>query len=544
MVTLLLAVMTTAAAWAQNTSFPTTSGGEGTETDPYIIANSTDLNLLASDVNSGTLYKDKYFKMTADITYDTTKNNNFIAIGSRSSEYSFLGKFDGNGYKISGIRISVDKGNIGVFGILGEGAKVENITLDDAIITGKSNTGGIVGNNRGGTVTNCHVSSSVNINTTSNDVNCHGGIVGYNKIGTVSYCTSAATLTIAAEVEVCDYYAAIAGQNDKDGNLSHNLAIKATIPASTSSTGHYYGAITGCNTTNDPNVSGTLEYNYYSGCTVGGVANATNVGCGNTNSNPDVTVKDGAVSATILSETEPVPSPLSGKVVFMRDFKAGIPSTIILPFEYTPVAGEGTYYTFAGIEKKTENEKTIYEATMTANTTAKLAANTPYLFKASGTDSHKPILYQGEAAYDASNLSTTMDLWAFKGTYSRLTYGTTPMTGHVYGFASKTKMVDGIEVQAGEFVHAKEGASIPTLRCYLIYNNGDEFTGTRGNSEELPECIAVKFVNTLTGIVTVPSPAEAVSGSAQWYSLDGRRLSGKPSAKGLYIFKGKKVVIK
>ena len=29
-----------------------------------------------------------------------------------------------------------------------------------------------------------------------------------------------------------------------------------------------------------------------------------------------------------------------------------------------------------------------------------------------------------------------------------------------------------------------------------------------------------------------------------WYSLDGRKYSAKPTAKGLYINKGKKVVIK
>lgn len=33
-------------------------------------------------------------------------------------------------------------------------------------------------------------------------------------------------------------------------------------------------------------------------------------------------------------------------------------------------------------------------------------------------------------------------------------------------------------------------------------------------------------------------------GNADWFTLDGRRLNGQPTAKGLYINKGKKVVIK
>ena len=32
--------------------------------------------------------------------------------------------------------------------------------------------------------------------------------------------------------------------------------------------------------------------------------------------------------------------------------------------------------------------------------------------------------------------------------------------------------------------------------------------------------------------------------TADWYSLDGRKLNGKPSAKGVYVVNGNKVVIK
>jgi hypothetical protein len=33
-------------------------------------------------------------------------------------------------------------------------------------------------------------------------------------------------------------------------------------------------------------------------------------------------------------------------------------------------------------------------------------------------------------------------------------------------------------------------------------------------------------------------------GKEEWYTLDGKRLDGKPSQKGLYLRNGKKVVIK
>jgi hypothetical protein len=47
---------------------------------------------------------------------------------------------------------------------------------------------------------------------------------------------------------------------------------------------------------------------------------------------------------------------------------------------------------------------------------------------------------------------------------------------------------------------------------------------------------------TPTGIKTV---ADVRSPMAHvWYTIDGRRVGGKPTQKGLYIMNGKKVVIK
>ena len=47
-----------------------------------------------------------------------------------------------------------------------------------------------------------------------------------------------------------------------------------------------------------------------------------------------------------------------------------------------------------------------------------------------------------------------------------------------------------------------------------------------------------------TGIISVYDSGFMVNGSDAWYSLDGRRLSGKPSVKGVYVNNGRKVIIK
>ena len=46
-----------------------------------------------------------------------------------------------------------------------------------------------------------------------------------------------------------------------------------------------------------------------------------------------------------------------------------------------------------------------------------------------------------------------------------------------------------------------------------------------------------------TGISEV-NEENVMNGKAEWYSLDGRKLNGVPTAKGLYIVNGKKVLVK
>ncbi|MBP5338467.1 MAG: hypothetical protein J6Z14_04070, partial [Prevotella sp.] len=298
----------------------------GNSTDPYMIYNKDQLDLLAHRVN-GTHgetadedgYSGKYFRLGADITYTYTKawneattedDNNYEAIGYYDGGEivrSFRGDFDGAGHTISGIRIyrsgndDADKYQ-GIFGLT-DGANIHGLRLADARITGYDNTGGIVGNNYHGTVTDCHVASNVCIHAAQSNAWYHGGIAGDNA-GTVENSTSAATLTIPTGATGCECYGAIAGNNSSTGTLRDNLAIGATVPATGNS---YYGAIAGRN-----NNGGTLQRNYYTACNVAGVANATNVGC----SNADVTDNDGAVPGYFITLGENL-SIASGATTFV-----------------------------------------------------------------------------------------------------------------------------------------------------------------------------------------------------------------------------------
>ena len=360
-----------------------------------------------------------------------------------------------------------------------------------------------------------YIISNLNINI---DDTCIGlfGFVNDNNATVQNITISNAT------INGDEYVGGIVGALD-NGSIMNCCVINSKITSSTIV--HYYGAIVGkCEE------SGTLDHNYYDNSTVN--EKTSNVGCGNKDGSSDVTTNDGALSATILSDSENVPSSLSGKVVFRRVFTGGKASTVCLPFAYTPKTSDGTFYTF----KNVEYSEGQYIATMEeANkATSPLSANTPYLFMPAGTET-KPVLFHGTADYDNSHLWTQSDKWYFYGTYEPLTYGTGQFSDPVYGFAAKAKG----DVIAGEFVRADAGAYVPAMRCYLKYNS----TSTRGEIKELPERITVKLVGDPTSIGTLNTRTGEVTFDG-WYSLDGRRLNRKPTKKGLYIYKGIKVTIK
>ena len=83
--------------------------------------------------------------------------------------------------------------------------------------------------------------------------------------------------------------------------------------------------------------------------------------------------------------------------------------------------------------------------------------------------------------------------------------------------------------------------SINSFRAYFQLNNG--ITAGNPSSSGVRAFVLNFDGNERTGITTTNYTNFSNSDNA-WYTLDGRKLSGKPTAKGLYINNGKKVVIK
>lgn len=271
---------------------------------------------------------------------------------------------------------------------------------------------------------------------------------------------------------------------------------------------------------------------------------------------------------------------------YNRPFTRDQAVTIMLPFDFTKNdirrgeydnISEGKFYEFAGIEEVPFN---MWIAVMKevgsddANEVTTMKANTPYLFMpgedakylyfTNGDDYYEgfDIFTEGyergnkQTEYDGSKESYSWNKWNFKGTYQPRYWSDSEHSeeiGKVYGFAGATKEVDEQLVVAGDFVRAKVGAKIRPTSCYLkwvepVTDNARRMTRGAAADEELPQRITVKLISAsgeTTAIGTLDTKTGEVSfDSEAWYTLDGVRLSEKPSAKGIYINNGKKVIVK
>ena len=170
-------------------------GGTGEPNNPYQIATVEDLMLLGDSPED----YDKHFILTADIDLNPNLPGRKIfdkAViapdmdpndeGGYFQGPPFAGTFDGNGYMISHLTIE-GTGYLGLFGRLVFGAKVSNLGIVDAGITGSADcVGGLVGYNDNGGIVSSYSSGSVSA------AGCVGGLVGFKCFGSIDMSYSSA----------------------------------------------------------------------------------------------------------------------------------------------------------------------------------------------------------------------------------------------------------------------------------------------------------------------------------------------------------------
>ncbi|HBC92512.1 MAG TPA: hypothetical protein DCZ10_06300 [Pelotomaculum sp.] len=182
----------------------------------------------------------------------------------------FKGTFDGAGYTVSGLYTNIDNTVQGLFGCVGQGGMVKNVTVEGCV-SGKFVVGGIAAYLNGGTVQNC-VNKAI-VYADGGEKADSGLENGPNKIGAVGGIVGSMTGTSAAPATIasCTNYQPVTCTNTNQGGRTGGIlgiSDKATD----------YGSISNCVN------FGVVDGYQYSGGIAGLIAsvNVPITNCGNT----------------------------------------------------------------------------------------------------------------------------------------------------------------------------------------------------------------------------------------------------------------------
>lgn len=186
------------------TSTPLVAAPGTSESDPFLIANSSELELFATKVNAGNDFDGKFIKLTGDIDLESKQ---WTPIGFELSivpSKAFKGTFDGNGFQVQNLYFdqTVEEQNksiyAGLFGNVEDGT-IRNlgVVISEKGLTAKNTqnqrcyAGGIAAFCQGSTIENCYTTGgSISAFAESNASPNAGGLVGIVYNTTISNCYS------------------------------------------------------------------------------------------------------------------------------------------------------------------------------------------------------------------------------------------------------------------------------------------------------------------------------------------------------------------
>ena len=215
-------------------------------------------------------------------------------------------------------------------------------------------------------------------------------------------------------------------------------------------------------------------------------------------------------------------------------YKDGKWNTLCLPFNVT-IAGSP----LAGAEARTLNDASISGTTLTLNFSdpvTTLVAGTPYIIKwekAEGYDS-APVATRdikdpefADVTIDKTRRNVTSTGASFKGCY------------FYNSFAGENTSILFLG-DNNNLYYPLAGATLGAMRAYFSLSDpekgGSSVREFRLNFGEDSE------VSGISGVKEVREVKEVRDNT--WFTLDGRRLNGRPTAKGIYVRNGKTIVIK
>ena len=492
--------------------------GEGTEEKPYIVKNAVQLNEMQKAMNgsNATEMAGKYFRQDANITFNKDTKNNFTPVKSLKAHY------DGNGFIISGLNIdksgSDNDDNIAaLFQEMVEGSTVKNVIVRNSTFTGNL-AAAIAGTMEStASVENCHVLKDVEVRS---DRDYAGGVVALmlslsdepgTPTPTVTGCSSQARVisdeSIAGGVVGWVNYGKLSNSvylgnivTHGDGKQSYAVAgkLNGTIENC------YYT----CPTLEDANAKLMLQYD---------VDNTAFLMMVNQRDKYLKTGKTDLADADISYDIT-----LNGHTLY----KDGTWNTLCLPFGVE---------TFSGTPLEGATAKQLTKSNYWQDNKLELIFNTVYratggylyFVKWTGGDNVTSPTFSG-VVIDPNAASPHADYVDQYGTFKPVTLEADDKTVLYLGADNK-------------LYYPKSAVTINSFHGYLKLTSnlvmGDLAAGVRS--------IELNFGDDTTGVEELKNGRmEEWKTSDSWYTLDGKKLQGQPTQKGVYIVNGRKVVIK
>lgn len=237
--------------------------GSGTEDDPYLIFNETQLSQMANFLNQDSVV----FRLMNNLNLTNWINSNsptqgWQPIGVESSP--FKGKLLGNNKTITGLTINRQSASyVGFFGKT-DGAIIENLTIKGSSVKGKQYVGGF-----GGMVINSTI-SNVNIELTS-------GVVGETYVGGFGGQITGSTInTISATANVSGTQIIGGAFGSASESSFTGGTITGFFTASDGKIGGVIGTVSGCEL-QDISSTGNVTANGDTGHAAGAIAVVENI---------------------------------------------------------------------------------------------------------------------------------------------------------------------------------------------------------------------------------------------------------------------------
>ena len=227
------------------------------------------------------------------------------------------------------------------------------------------------------------------------------------------------------------------------------------------------------------------------------------------------------------------------KISYTRTFTTGADgagngwNTIILPFDVTAVKQGSKSIGWFTSSSDTDKDFWLYQflgdgkGTVNFDHTSIMMANTPYLIA-------MPSDHWG-AAYDLTDKAIT-----FEGASAKIKAGGKNTQSGVYymfaGGSQKQTVTNSFVLNAEGNKFAKTTGEVPAFRAYF-YPSSQNLQAT---------ALTISFVgnNEATGIVELKdSKVEELNSDDSWYTINGVKLTGEPTEKGVYIRNGRKYII-